>query len=89
MIKIGRVRFWFATKQKKCYARGFCGRTYVLRIYRNDIMSSGTWTEFATKKAKQMAIKKGECRDFFGFTTYWFWRFFLSIHTKSYYAQNG
>lgn len=94
MIKIGRIRFWFAKMRLR--SRGFCGIEYVLRCYSlSDITKedSGVWCTFTTWKGKQEVIKRarreGWGQNLFGFTTYWFWRFFLSIHTPSYYAENG
>lgn len=98
-MNLGRIKIWFS-KKKKITARfygGFLGRE-VVRLFISR-RKKRTWEDAGCLNiARSMKALKDSAQKHYpfalevsnyGFTTYWFWRFFLSIHTRSYHLENS
>jgi len=94
---IGRIKIWFATGKKTCFLgrKGFFKRILGWEVVRwlsesktKENSRGGIQVSRTMRAAKKFAEEKGQVVLDYGYTTYWVWRFRLTIHTPEYHSKN-
>lgn len=96
-MKIGRIKIWFRQRETTSFLgrKGLFKRLFGQEVVRwliapgriednrGNIQVSRT-----LKEAKDFAGEKRKFVSNYGYTTYWIWRFMLSIHTQEFHLKN-
>ena len=96
-MQIGRIKIWFRErKMTLCLGRkGLFKRIFGQEVIRWLIKPKykgnnrgGIQVSHTIREAKDFAKKDGKIVSDYGYTTYWIWRFMLTIHTPEYHLKN-
>lgn len=96
-MKIGRAKIWFAQKSKVCFLERknffswILGREVVRwtsNLKDEKIHKAGIQVSRSLGEAKDFAKEEGKTVLDYGYTTYWIWRFMLTIYTPEFHSKN-
>ena len=83
----GRIEIWFREKEEALPVNSFFGQEVVRRLA-NPQEKCGNFHIAKSMKATRQYAEKYHPLPLtvtdFGFTTYWIWRFFLTLYTPSF-----
>ena len=86
-MTLGRIEIWFREKEEVLPVNSFFGREVVRRLVDLQNKSGYFHISKSMKSTRQYAQEHNPFRltvTDFGFTTYWVWRFFLTLYTPSF-----
>lgn len=94
-MEIGRIKIWFRQRKmtpflgRKGFLKGVFGREVVRWLAKSKgDLQGGIQVSRTIRKAKDFAKKDGKIVLNYGYTTYWIWRFMLTIHTLEFHLKN-
>jgi len=93
----GRIKIWFNVEKKTCFLgrKGFFKKILGQEVVRwlseskaKEDSRGGIQVSRTMREAKNFAEERGKIVLDYGYTTYWVWRFMLTVHTPEFHLKN-